>query len=531
MTPRIVSLISFLLLPALASAANPVLLKKVSGTVEFKTQPEAAWSQAQPGAQIPSGGQVRTGADGRAELRFQNKSTVWLKPATSVAVDQKGPRHQRIVLGSGALKVRVPHLRYREKFEIKTAMAVASVRGTVFSIDEKKVQTFFGQVNMLLEDGKKIEVPQGNGWGATEGLGLLSQMDESLGLEDWTPGLSDDERQEGLKEFVENRREIHAYADDALARNSELVDALADRVKDNDFAAGRTLTDVHGNLVRVEQRLDRPNPHTIQVLNVTLRKEYNSGGLRRFTYNGGNGPRVDAVIAKTEFSEDLPDNINEFPAFFSAREDSLKINYASLITANLSDPDNITTIAFLGERAGGAVGDFAASRANPEASEDDIESTLYVGKLDSRADLFNLNSNNVLNHADMGQYQDANADAINRKGLDGELYSSTAKKFVWGGLGRDYGTIWICAENYVINNAGQVRNVSDFTGGGTNIQDLLSDTAGQSVVFVKVDGLGAPSGLDALPGSQNIDVVFIPDLFLSIVKSLASSADTFKTTY
>ena len=36
---------------------------------------------------------------------------------------------------------------------------------------------------------------------------------------------------------------------------------------------------------------------------------------------------------------------------------------------------------------------------------------------------------------------------------------------------------------------------------------------------------------DYFTSNQNIDLVIIPDLFLSVAKSLATSADAFKTTY
>lgn len=516
--------VSFLLFPALALAGDPVLLKKISGTVEIKAGDAAAWNQAQAGSEIPSGGKLRTGADGRAELKFKNKASVWLKPSTSVALEQKGPKDNRITLASGSLKVRVPHLKFRERFEVKSPVAVASVRGTVFSIDEQKVQTFFGHVNMLLPDGKKVEVPQGTGFDG-QALSLLSQVDEAMGLQDWSPGLSDEQRVAELNQFVENRQQIRDYANDALARNAELIDSLADNVKDADFAAGRTLTDVHGNLVRVEQRLDRPAPDTIQVLNVVLRKSYASGGLRHYAYNGANTSRVDALIAKSDFNMNLPDAISDFPGFFSANEDTLKIDHATLIAANLSNPQEIGVVAYMGDRP---------SLTQPGAT-DDINADLYVGDLTNgtdaqgRAELFNLNAGNAVG-AGLSKYKEATADTINFDAPGGELYGRTAKKFDRV-AGSGAGHLWIATENFVINNNGQVRNVNDYTGGGANFQELLSNSAGQTVIFVKDDAGLVPGTGDVLANGKNIDLVIIPDLFYSIVKTLGPTADAFGSTH
>jgi hypothetical protein len=442
---------------------------------------------------------------------------------------------------------------------------VASVRGTVFSmgypgdaqtaslpeesaafldkyssrIDAIKamggtpvVECYFGQVDYQTEDDSvDVKIPQGLKFEGNA-LQMLTQLDEVAGLEDWTPGVSDEQRVAELRAFAENRQEVRDFAEDALARNAELVDSLADRVKENDFAAGRTLTDVNGNLVRVEQRLDRPAADVIQVVNVTLRKSYAYDNSRRYyKYSGGSTSRVDALIAKADFNMALPDSLTEFPGFFSANEDALKIDHASLVAANLSNPQEIGVVAFLGDRP---------SLATPGAS-DDIDADLYVGDIVSATDvlgrtkLFNLTATNAAGAGLTKYVEDTGMDSINFDAPGGELYSRTAKRFIEDG--NPSNKIWLTTENHVINNSGQVRNISDYTGGGANYQDLLTDSAGQSILSVRVpDPFDAGKPLQTTSGGvlangKNIDLVVIPDLFYSIVKTMATSADAFKTTY
>jgi hypothetical protein len=540
MSPRTLVFLSVISIPILA-AAGPITLKNASGTVEIKPAADAVWSQARPGTAVPSGAEVRTGVDGRAELRFANKASVWMKPSTKVALEQQGARRNRIVMMVGSLKIRVPHLGFRDKFEIRTPTAVASVRGTVFSASADEIsqgfQTFFGQVDVKTDDGRSFKVPQGMGFDG-KSSSLLSRMQEMAGLEDWAPGLSDDQRRRDLESFVKNRQEIRDFASDALARNNEIVQSLAAKVKEDDFAAGRTLTDVHGNLVRVEQRLDRPDAATIEVLNITMRTTYNFGGVHHFSYHGPSGSRIDALIAKAEFNTALPDKINDFPSFFSSRGDSVKIDHASLILANMSDPDNIATVAYLGDR----------QSLTTQGASDDISADLYVGSLGTlgnvkaRDRLFGLTKSNAVAVNGLSQYTTDPADSINSPAsTNGELYGWGAKRFALlapGASGPSDAHIWICTDNYVINNGGGIRNVADYTGGGANVADLLGNSAAESVVFVKKDIVGPRPTYDAtdsisadLLGGKNIDLVVLPDLFYSVMKTLATSVDKFNTTH
>jgi hypothetical protein len=591
---------------AQSKSAAPTVLKELEGPVEMKPTRESAWKLAKKGDPIPEGASLRTGPDARATLRFHNKTSMWLKPSTQVAMTSQGLKNNRIELQAGAIKVRVPHLRRSEKFEVRGPQAVASVRGTVYTMELQqlyeahfgrptdqtglanweaqvqqakvgninpvapgiseqtaklldafktpmsnptpftqappisdtigkalgeavkeppselttKVQVLFGQVDMKFDDGRTLKLPQGMGLGDDGRLTMLKGVEEAEALKDWAPAMTEAKRMENLVNMVTNRQEIRDFAHDALARNEEVIESMAGKVKEEDFAAGRTLTDVHGNLVRVEQRLDRPDNKTIQITNIVKRTSYASGGLRKYSYHGPSTARTDALIAKTEFNQALPDQINAFPGFFSANEETLKIDRASMVLANMADDNQIATMAFLGKR-------------NAGTSTDDIDSDLYAGGLNGKGALFSLSMDNALSLG-LTRYRADNAtDSINHDGVNGELYGNAAKRFSKL-TGSGPAAVWVCTESFVINNGGRVRNIADYTSGGANIQELLSNSAGQTVVFMKGESAGLPdNGIsgDVLPGQKNIDLVIIPDLFYSVVKSLASSADKFKTTY
>ena len=77
-----------------------------------------------------------------------------------------------------------------------------------------------------------------------------------------------------------------------------------------------------------------------------------------------------------------------------------------------------------------------------------------------------------------------------------------------------------------------MRTLSEFTNGSVNFESLFKDTAAQLGIFAKTDVANAPSTADATnflggnSANKNIDVVIIPDIFVSVVKSMASGLST-----
>lgn len=526
--------LSFWIIPC-ALWAQGIIVSGIKGTVEYRLTTSAPWQPAMVGVHIPQSGAIRTSDKSRALLIFPNGSKIWLKPNTNLEIKQHAELTSELSLLSGSIKTRVPHIKRKEIFKIKTPTALAAVRGTEFVMDadeqgETSMDVLFGEIKLEVTQKdtgvilKILTVNQGLSY--LDGKFIVLTVEKELaGLENWSPEVPDEKRRDDLNKRSEERHEISQFVSQAKETENE-VREFVQRVKEDDFAVGRTLVDVHGNVVRVDQRLDRPDNKTIQLINVVKRGSYGSGGFRKFSYNGSRGARFDSLRAKVQFNESLPASLNEFPGFFVEREDSIKVDQTELVLANTTDQDNVFTIGFFGKR-------------DPNKGEDKIESDLYVGTLQSgggstaRQKLFNLALDASGNISGLTRFKsDTSVARIDVEGTGGELYSNSAERWT---SAVDSSKLWLASEQFVIDNNGKVKNISDFINGVTDFETLLKNTAGEVGVFLKKDLGTTPDTVnDAVnfaggnAALNNIDLVFTPDLALAIVKSLATSLDSVK---
>jgi hypothetical protein len=140
----------------------------VNGTVEVKKTGTAAWKLARPGGPVVSGDAVRTGPGSRAEVKMDEGHRVALREKTSLRVESAKKGASLFFLEAGKLKATVNKLRGGSRFEVKTPLAVAAVRGTVFEMSVADDQTsrldvLEGRVSYreLVGAGREVLVPQG----------------------------------------------------------------------------------------------------------------------------------------------------------------------------------------------------------------------------------------------------------------------------------------------------------------------------------------------------------------------------------
>ena len=124
-------------------------------------------------------------------------------------------------------------------------------------------------------------------------------------------------------------------------------------------------------------------------------------------------------------------------------------------------------------------------------------------------------------------------------GTNGLLYHYSADLYQVGGTNTD-GSLkvegggakfWLTTETYVINNSGAIQSKDDIVNSGTDPFTLLSKTAGEIILGVKAyqnnaATYGQISGTDYFAyasSMQNIDLVFIPDLFVDAVETMLPS--------
>ena len=122
--------------------ANAIQLAHVEGEVTSKGQP------LQPGAKLAPGDDFKTGANGYVVIKLADGSTLNLQPGSDMAIDgvRKSPlapaADAQFTLKNGRVEATVAKRKAGgARFEVRTPIAVAAVRGTKFRVvadDEKK---------------------------------------------------------------------------------------------------------------------------------------------------------------------------------------------------------------------------------------------------------------------------------------------------------------------------------------------------------------------------------------------------------
>ncbi|OGR66287.1 MAG: hypothetical protein A2X31_06075 [Elusimicrobia bacterium GWB2_63_22] len=534
----------------------------MSGAVEVRPTREGQWTPAKDGMEIAEGGAIRTNAGGAAVVIMPNKTKVWLKENTALELEQRQTLASRLALVFGRIKLRVPHLLRKEKFEVRTPAAVCAVRGTEFTMGttedgKMELQVLFGEVKLKFmippEKGdSEFNIPQGQGLklaekGKATKPELLTPKAEREAMENWNPGLKPSERQKDLQQKEMDREQIKNFAA-ATNKAEDTVKSFLNVVKESDLEAGRTLNDVHGNLVRVEQRMIRPNANEIQFYNIVKRPVYSNNNASvaggGFQYNGAQGVanRLDLMQMTMAFNQDLPQRIEEWPSFFDGN--SVDPTWSSFVMANRTDANEIFFIAegykFDQARNNGE-GELvnnpwviSGSGATPIAATDsDDRQVIVTGVLKNNSELTAAEGLNriarlgvVISGADPGtgllRYEEGGSfygnnyvgedptTAVNVrwaiKTTESAGYSEPqnapdnaplaqfqADMYDVGNNGTNF--LWYAKENYVIGNGGEIRTAGDFTNSSSDPFTLLKNNALQSVMYIKQSNSANPAGI------------------------------------
>ncbi len=499
---------------------------------------------------LPDGTEVRTTETGQVTLEFEAGNTVRLRENGRIRLAAPEGKKSRMALLSGKLKGIFSRLTGGRQFELEFPNgAVCAVKGTELVAEISPEGAFllnvlFGAVELALEEQRQT-ITQGCGAASGEGaaaalVNLLTQDQINDGLADWESGdggltaeQSRQARRDAMQDVLEDLKV-------QIAQAREQTSLL----REEDFAAGRTMRDVHGNLVRVDQRLGRPNPKTIQFVNLVKRDAYNYRGYFR-NANIVNGPRLDYAEAKMEMNMDLPSSLFDWPQFFSDNQDNVDMVRATLTLANggVRDVNRDTIVQMTewfnpdGTRRVDEYGDddpkdtfllngeifvpFDGEKNSdlipgPEpgtyieyllADGSSPEDDLYQADGEATDSLWTINSTAFL--------RDRDNDGIGDYILDGykEFYP-------------DSEVVFLNLEAYVINNDGKILNADDFTDSKLDPFAVLKNTAVEGIVSAST----APAGRgDPLLKRGNIDIVVTPDIVLAAVEKLASAISDINT--
>lgn len=543
MNGKILSLsLLILTLPAFAASEEAKLIA-FSGNVEVRDTREGQWEPATENMEIAEGGAVRAGSDGSAVVLMPNKTRVWIKESSSLELEQRQTLASRLALVFGRIKVRVPHLLRKERFEVRTPAAVCAVRGTEFTVDTTEagamnINVLYGEVKLNFtvppeKGAAELYIPQGRNMSLAEKgkpgkVALMTAEQEKSSLENWNPGLSPADRRKEMRAKENDRAQIREFA--RVTNNTEnAVKSFLNTVKESDLEAGRTLRDVHGNLVRVDQRLMRPYADEVQFINLVKRPEYNNAGGNAanggFAYNGAASVpnRLDYLQMTMNFNKNLPQRIEEWPGFFN--DNSIKADWASFVTANKTDQNEIFFIAEnykydaardelinnsavvgvpISDTYGGDREVIIAGVMRNETGMKAADGLDSISRFDSNSNLKVIDSGaeGKLNYTAGGAVNGGAGTDVRwamkmeapdvaggtnyyeKKG-DPRLWQYQATAYAVGGDEDTNKYFWFTTETFIINNSGAVQKVEDFTKSSLDPFSILKNSAGEAIMSIK----------------------------------------------
>lgn len=556
-----------------ASARNAVFVS-LTGDVYVKHKDTTDFEPARSGSRTKSGDIIKTGTGGKAQLVFTNKINIWADSSTEFEILKSRSRVTAVKILSGRVKFKTGYLKRRNILKVRTRNSLFSADNASFVLEQNSpvvLNVIFGGVKYLGKNGKSSKlITQGLSFRTdtetnSSALKILTQAQQTDATSDWSPQTIPSRKVRLLKKAFRNRMKLRNFALDT-DKMETMVAHLTNRLKESDIEAGRTLRDIHGNLVRVEQRLLRPYANTIQFVNIVKRPDYKNT-VGNFSYNGGDvSNRLDVFQMRTEFNKNLPQNLNNWYGFFTGNDIIAK--RASLTMSSHTNSDNAYIMGFL---AHNRRYDISTGVINPALENKlDTGENFYFGTV-SRGDYnkfagFQVDivnglssdgtvkdlSSNILNGLAWAQSPDASGgwNELNPSAMDlrvslqtsGDdvLYQYKVHPYCVGGdCGTAQNKVWFAQEYYIIANNGAVVNIKDIAGAGVGFSRLLDNIAGQAIFYVKNDtgvfdwyqisdtdtDLQIGTGFTN-PNMQNIDLVFIPDAPYQAVEKTLSLINT-----
>jgi len=161
---KIILFITALFLTSVCIYGQQVVVREASGRVEYQI-PGQSWRPAEKGIEIPVSATISTGFQSRAVLESP-RSTIVVQPLTRLTIDElqssSSGSQTSLSLRTGRISAVVKKNEAAPtRFQVKSPIATAAVRGTEFSFNGYQLVVESGLVAFSSDSGRVITVPIG----------------------------------------------------------------------------------------------------------------------------------------------------------------------------------------------------------------------------------------------------------------------------------------------------------------------------------------------------------------------------------
>ncbi len=249
------------LVPGLLLAA-PARIDDVRGEVEKRPAGALGWTRVTPGEKLEEGSAIRTGINSQADILTEQGHHFRVRSETTIEFTSLQPEETKTHLEQGRVHSQVRKLNPDERFSLQTPTAVCAVRGTEFDTAANQngtiVAVYHGVVGVAIPGStNEIRVPAGQ---------MTSVRNGTIELPRPIPH---ENRATGESPLARAAR--HEVGLD-MTRN-EVIASAAMEMRLADYREGKSLTDVNGRRVRLEEYIVRPAPNQFKLVALNKRDD------------------------------------------------------------------------------------------------------------------------------------------------------------------------------------------------------------------------------------------------------------------
>jgi uncharacterized protein YlzI (FlbEa/FlbD family) len=279
--------------------SSTIVVVKVSGKAFVRNIADQQWTKCYPGQTLDENYVIKTDEKSKVELLLFDGTKIVVSEKTEIVLSKVTPQEKVIQQKTGKARFKVSKLQEGAKFETITPTAIMSVRGTEFSVFVKEdlsteVKVFEGIVNVKTLAGESIDLS------VNEKIEILPNLP--------LPEIKKFEKQdlEETKSIIKEEMKDVLVPEVQMDMTKEQVQrAAAEELKLAEYQQGKSLIDVWGNRVRIEEYIVRKNLQPNQFKMVVLNEREN---------------RFDYFIWLATFNKELPTDLTLATKWLSWKE-------------------------------------------------------------------------------------------------------------------------------------------------------------------------------------------------------------------
>ncbi|MCX7905724.1 MAG: hypothetical protein N2446_03375 [Elusimicrobiales bacterium] len=514
------------------SLFSQAVISELKGSAYWRINSLSQWQKVESlPLEIPQGGAVKLEEDSFGKIIINKESEIFLYDESALEIEAVSKYYVGVglVYGRGRFRILFPP---GSSFMLKTISSEFVTRRitAIFESDmEGKTEAYVG----IGECKFRYRVPHKSGkreFVLTQGMYFKVENSERPYV---FRLINDKEEREIFGDFqgynedfdlkIKKNQKLISFSNYAL-KISEKYSSDVLREKNADFESGRTLYDVHGNLVRVSQRILRPELNKIQFLSIIKRPNYAdylntdfSSSYTGFKYNGNQiNNRLDFFAITFSFNKNLPENIMKFPSFFS--NPSVKAEWATFVAANLSDnmPFFVAEAYKYNKTRDELINNTESVGVTQDSDEKDND-VIIAGKIDKSYlyDIVNYNFVEQNPSSPTGNLV-RKTDNLNINGafwglkkksfeVNGDIFKLRGTQYIKGGSGNNY--FWITSETFLISSSGKLTRKKDISSSFESLSQIINKNFVESIFYIKEDNSGNVTDTSYNGIDNNIDIV------------------------